>query len=47
MILVEAGPTLFAMFKQDIRDYTTKALEKRGVEVMVGEIVASVERRPA
>jgi NADH:ubiquinone reductase (H+-translocating) len=42
LILVEAGPTLFAMFKQDIRDYTEKALEKRGVEVLVGESVASV-----
>ena len=42
LILVEAGPTLFAMFKQDIRDYTRKALEQRGVEVRVGESVASV-----
>ncbi len=42
LILVEAGPTLFAMFKQDIRDYTQKALEQRGVEVLVGESVASV-----
>ena len=42
LILVEAGPTLFAMFKQDIRDYTKRALEKRGVEVIVGESVASV-----
>jgi NADH dehydrogenase len=43
IILVEAGPDLFTMFKQDIRDYTRKALEKRGVEVMLGELVASVE----
>ena len=43
LILVEAGPTLFAMFKQKLRDYTAKALEQRSVEVMVGEIVASVE----
>jgi NADH dehydrogenase len=42
LILVEAGPTLFAMFKQDIRDYTKQALEKRGVEVVLGEAVASV-----
>ena len=42
LILVEAGPTLFAMFKQDIRDYTKKTLEKRGVEVLVGEAVSSV-----
>jgi NADH dehydrogenase len=43
LILVEAGPTLFAMFKQNLRDYTAKALEQRSVEVMTGEIVASVE----
>ncbi len=42
LILVEAGPTLFAMFKQDIRDYTKRALEQRGVEVVLGESVASV-----
>ncbi len=42
LILVEAGPTLFAMFKQDIRDYTAKALQQRGVEVLVGESVESV-----
>jgi NADH dehydrogenase len=43
LILVEAGPTLFAMFKQNLRDYTTKALEQRSVEVLTGEIVAAVE----
>jgi NADH dehydrogenase len=43
LILVEAGPTLFAMFKQNLRDYTVQALEKRGVDVMVGEIVSSVQ----
>ena len=43
LTLVEAGPTLFAMFKQNLRDYTVQALEKRDVEVMVGEIVSSVE----
>ena len=37
-ILVEAGPTLFSMFKADIRAYTEKALAKRTVEVMVGEM---------
>jgi NADH dehydrogenase len=42
LILVEAGPTVFAMFKQDIRDYTKRALEKRGVEVVVGESVTSI-----
>ena len=29
VILVEAGPTLFPMFKEDIREYTEKALAKR------------------
>ena len=40
--LVEASPDLFSMFKQSIRDYTKKALEKRGVDIMLGELVASV-----
>ena len=43
IVLVEAGPALMAMFKSDIRSYTKKALEKRGVEVLLGEVVASVE----
>jgi len=42
VILVEAGPEIFAMFKPDIRAYTIEALEKRTVEVMTGECVASV-----
>jgi NADH:quinone reductase (non-electrogenic) len=42
VILVEAGPEIFAMFKPDIRAYTVEALEKRTVEVMRGERVASV-----
>jgi NADH dehydrogenase len=42
IILVEAGPELFPMFKDDIRTYTEKALTKRGVEVMVGEAVESI-----
>jgi NADH dehydrogenase len=40
--LVEAGPELFPMFKEDIRDYTEKALAKRGVEVRTGEVVESI-----
>jgi NADH:ubiquinone reductase (H+-translocating) len=43
IILVEAGPALMTMFKPDIRSYTKKALEKRGVEVLLGEVVASIE----
>jgi NADH:ubiquinone reductase (H+-translocating) len=40
--LVEAGPELFSMFKPKLREYATRALEKRTVEVRTGEIVASV-----
>jgi len=40
--LVEAGPEVFSMFKPNLREYTVEALEKRGVEVMTGEVVASV-----
>src|SRR4249919_508455 len=42
VVLVEAGPELFSMFKPDIRDYTVKALKKRTVEVITGEAVQSV-----
>ena len=42
IILVEAGPELFPMFKEDIREYTEKALAKRGVEVKTGEVVESI-----
>jgi NADH dehydrogenase len=40
--IVEAAPELFMMFKPDIRSYTTKTLEKRGVDVRTGELVASI-----
>ena len=42
VILVEAGPEVFAMFKPDLRSYTEEALAERTVEVMTGEIVESV-----
>jgi NADH dehydrogenase len=42
LILVEAGSSLFSMFNADIRRYTMKALRKRGVEVLLGEVVASI-----
>jgi NADH dehydrogenase len=45
IVLVEAGPEIFPMFKQDIRDYTEQALAKRGVEVMTGEVVESITPR--
>jgi NADH dehydrogenase len=42
IVLVEAGPEIFAMFKTKLRKYAEKALEKRSVEVWTGEIVQSV-----
>jgi NADH:ubiquinone reductase (H+-translocating) len=42
VILVEAGPELFSMFKPKIREYTAKALRDRTVEVQTGAMVASV-----
>jgi NADH dehydrogenase len=43
IVLVEASPEIFAMFKEGIRAYTVDALEKRGVDVMTGEVVEAVE----
>jgi NADH:ubiquinone reductase (H+-translocating) len=42
IVLVEASPQIFGMFKPDIQSYTEQALSKRGVEVMTGEVVESV-----
>ncbi len=42
LVLVEGSPEVFSMFKEDIRAYTREALEKRGVEVMTGDVVESV-----
>ena len=42
IILVEAGPEVFAMFKPDIRAYTEKALQERTVELITGDAVASI-----
>jgi NADH dehydrogenase len=42
LILVEAGPTVFAMFKPNLRKYTEKALAQRGVEVRTGQSVTSI-----
>jgi NADH dehydrogenase len=42
VILVEAGPELFSMFKPKLRDYATKALADRTVEVRTGQLVSSV-----
>jgi len=43
IMLVEAAPELFMMFKPKLRAYAKDALEERGVEVLLGEIVSSVE----
>ena len=42
VILVEAGPELFSMFKPKLRDYAAKALADRTVEVKTGAMVAKV-----
>jgi NADH:quinone reductase (non-electrogenic) len=42
IILVEAGPELFSMFKPKLREYAAKALTDRTVEVRTGALVASV-----
>jgi NADH:quinone reductase (non-electrogenic) len=42
VVLVEAGPEIFSMFKPKLREYAEKALEKRTVNVMTGATVASV-----
>jgi NADH:ubiquinone reductase (H+-translocating) len=43
IMLVEAAPELFMMFKPKLRHYAKEALEERGVEVLVGELVSSIE----
>jgi NADH dehydrogenase len=42
IVLVEASPEIFGMFKPELRSYTEEALVKRGVEVLTGEVVESV-----
>jgi len=42
VVLVEAGPELFSMFKPKIRSYATKALADRTVEVRTAALVESV-----
>jgi NADH dehydrogenase len=43
VILVEAGPELFGMFKPKLREYAEKALTDRDVEVQTGTAVESVQ----
>jgi NADH dehydrogenase len=42
VILVEHAPILLGMFKKKIQDYAKSALEKRGVEVMLGKSVTEI-----
>ena len=42
IVLVEAGPEIFTMFKRGLRAYAQKALGGRDVEVLCGQIVESV-----
>jgi NADH:quinone reductase (non-electrogenic) len=42
IILVEASPELFTMFKSSLRDYAKNALGKLSVEVLTGEAVSSI-----
>jgi NADH dehydrogenase len=42
VILVELGSTVLGMFKKDIQTYTKSALEKRGVEVWLGDGVVDI-----
>ena len=42
VVLVEAGPDVFGMFKPNLRTYAREALEKRTVEVVTDARVASV-----
>ena len=43
LILVEAGDAVLPMFKKSLQDYAKKALEKRTVEVRLGEVVEKIE----
>jgi NADH dehydrogenase len=43
IILVEAGDAVLPMFKKGLQTYAKKALEKRTVEVRLGEVVEKIE----
>jgi NADH dehydrogenase len=42
VVLVEASPEIFSMFKPELRAYAEKALVERGVEVLTGDVVKSI-----
>lgn len=41
VVLIEAGPRLLSVFPEDLSDYTRQALEKLGVEVLLGAPVTA------
>jgi NADH dehydrogenase len=43
VVLVEAGPRVLANFRDSLSDYAKRALERLGVEVMLGKPVTSVD----
>lgn len=43
IVVVEAGDAVLPMFKKGLQTYAAKALEKRTVELMLGEVVESIE----
>jgi len=43
VVLVEGSPEIFSMFRPELREYAEKALVDRGVEVLTGDVVKSVE----
>jgi NADH dehydrogenase len=43
LILVEAGDAVLPMFKKGLQTYAKKALEKRTVEIRLGEAVSSID----
>ncbi len=43
IVVVEAGDAVLSMFKKGLQTYAAKALEKRTVEIMLGEVVESIE----
>jgi NADH dehydrogenase len=42
VVLVEASPEIFSMFKPNLREYAKDALVERGVEVVTGDVVQSI-----
>lgn len=42
IILVDGGPALLKMFKEDLQDYTKEALQEQGVKLRLGEHLTQV-----